>query len=96
MENERKNQRDWLTRMADMLIREMETHPDCPPCFLVGMRTGRAVNTLHETSMKLLERAKALIEAEDIRALLELEQYVKLVNEGIREYLARARKDGAP
>ena len=51
---------------------------------------------LHETANGLIDACKVLVDAEDVGALHEIEQYAKLVSSGIRQYLAAIRKDGAP
>ena len=85
-----------LHELADMLARSMAVDPSAPDAVREWAKTVVEINPLHNLVVELLEFSDQLCRAEDRAELGELRTYVRLVAQGIREYLAQARKDGAP
>jgi hypothetical protein len=88
MENENKGRRearDELCRAIELLI---DTDPNAPSEIRAGMKVAQAVRALHETANELIDLCRELVDAGDVGHLRELEQYAKLVTQGIRQYLA--------
>lgn len=85
--------RDLMRALSDSFAKEMENDPECPAHLLTGLRAGLAVRDLHEMANGLIDALHAFVDAEDTEAMREIEQYAKLVTEGIRQYLASIGRD---
>ena len=92
MENE-KMPRDLMRALSDFFAKEMENDPECPAHLLAGLHAGQAVRDLHEMANGLIDALHEFVDVEDTETIREIEQYAKLVTEGIRQYLASIGRD---
>lgn len=87
-------------KMQDEICRIIEadlcSDPNCPAGIKAGLKAVKALRALDEASSDMVRYLDELVRADDVGHVKELEQYVKLVTTGIRQYLAAIRKDGAP
>ena len=88
MENKEKMSREARDDLYHAIESLIGSDPDMPFEIRAGIKVASAVRALHEQVNKLLELFQDLVDIEDIGHLQELEQYAKLVTEGIRQYLA--------
>ena len=80
--------------LCRFLEKEMENDPNCPRHILACLHAAQAIRELHEVANGLIDACKPLVDAEDVGALHEIEQYAKLVTTGIRQYLAAIKRGG--
>ena len=88
MENKEKMKREISDELCRLIEETMESDPNCPEEILAGLKVAQAVRALHETANELIDFCRELVDAEDVGHPRELEQYAKLVTQGIRQYLA--------
>ena len=94
MEKDKKTRREIQEELCRILEKELRNDPTCPQCILAGMDALRAADELRKEVVNLCGVADRFVHAENVGALRELEQYVKLVTTGIRQYLAAIKRGG--
>lgn len=87
MEKER-SQREMREELCRYIERDLRRDPACPSYIIASLDVARAVQGLCETAKGLIDVCDPLIDAEKTGVIREIEQYAKLVTEGIKQYLA--------
>ena len=96
MENGKKIPNELRRALCQFIEADLRSDPKCPAYILAGLDVAKAVRALQDTALELVELGHGFIEAENTGRIREIEQYAKLVTAGIKQYVAVAKKDGAP
>ncbi|MBQ8340051.1 MAG: hypothetical protein IJX39_04590 [Clostridia bacterium] len=95
MENKEKMRREVRDEFCRILEKDLRNDPNCPQEILAGVDVLKAADTLRKEVINLCDAANNFVHAGNVGALRELEQYVKLVTTGIKQYLAAINGGGS-
>lgn len=87
---------EFRDEICKMIEADLRSDPQCPPYILAGLDVAKAVKGLHNTALELVELCHVFVEAENEVVIREIEQYARLVTEGIKQYVLTVRAGGTP
>ena len=88
MENKEKMKREIGDELCRIIEADLRSDPNCPAGIKAGLNVVKAIRVLDEARSDIVRHLNELVRADDVGHIKELEQYVKLVTTGIRQYLA--------
>lgn len=88
MENKEKMKRAISDELCRIIEADLRNDPNCPAAIKAGLNAVKALRALDEASSDMVRYLNELVRVDDVGHVKELEQYVKLVTTGIRQYLA--------